>query len=134
MVRKKKSGDEEDAGSAPAAKVNDKVTALPSAKLIQNLLAMARKAKEDTGEINGELGSAIKDASDNKHLHKKAFGIVKSLDRMEAERLADCLEHLDDYLEKSGLRKRAGQIMRMPLDDEGTNVRAFPQPKGEAAE
>jgi hypothetical protein len=133
MMARKKAGTDDGAAEQPAPK--EKTTALPNAKLILNLLAQARKVKEDVGEIAGELGAAIKDASDNKHLNKKAFGIVKSLDRMEPERLADCLEHLDDYLEKGGLRKRAGQVMRMPLDgDEAPNVRPFPQPRGEAAE
>ena len=130
-------------GSPPKAIQAEGMT--PARKL-NALLASARKAYKDQRSISGEHGAEIKEAAEHDHLHKKAFGYVKALDRMEPEKLADFFAHFDYYCDATGLRKRAGAVMRMPLDDgreEGpqtepapraANVSPFPAPRGEAAE
>ena len=129
-ARAKKSEAEE----APAIK-------MISAKKLNALIGEKRAAYKEQRSISGELGAAIKEASENENLHKKAFAIVSGLDRLEPEPLADLLAHLDFYLEASGLRKRAGSVVRMNFEDDGkepgeqtTNVSKFPAPRGEAAE
>lgn len=115
---------------------------MTSARKLNSLLSDARKAYKDQRSISGELGAAIKEAAEHDHLHKKAFATIRSLDRMEPEKLADFFAHFDYYCDASGLRKRAGAVMRMPLDDgrevgeqaPGPNVTPFPAPRGEAAE
>ena len=115
---------------------------MTSAKKLNALLSDARKAYKEQRSISGELGAAIKEAAERDHLHKKAFATVRALDRMEPENLADFFAHFDYYCDASGLRKRAGAVMRMPLDDgkevgeqpPNPNVTPFPAPRGEAAE
>lgn len=116
------------------------------ARKLNALLASARKAYKEQRSISGEHGAEIKEAAEHDHLHKKAFGYVKALDRMEPEKLADFFAHFDYYCEATGLRKRAGAVIRMPLDDgkddgeqpepatRAGTVTPFPAPRGEAAE
>jgi hypothetical protein len=122
------------AESAPAIK-------MIAAKKLNALIAEKRAAYKEQRAISGELGAAIKEAAENEHLHKKAFAIVSGLDRLEPEPLADLLAHLDFYLEASGLRKHAGSVIRMNLEDDGlkageqgSNVAKFPAPSQAAAE
>jgi hypothetical protein len=115
---------------------------LPSTKKLSALLAESRTAYQDQRSISGELGASVKEMAEHDHLHKKAFASVKASDRMEPEALADYFAHRDHYEEVLGLRKRAGSVMKMPLDEaeiEDTrartgNVKAFPLPQGQAAE
>lgn len=133
------------ASSAPKAsdekKTPTQIVGQINQKKLRSLMADCRSAYKDAREINGELGAKIKDAIENENLHKKAFAIVRTLDRMEAEKLADTLEMVDYYLDISGLRERAAKVMKMNFEDDGqgegapkTNVAPFPTPKGEAAE
>lgn len=119
--------------------------AMTSARKLNSLLADSRKAYKEQRSISGELGAAIKEAAEHDNLHKKAFATVRGLDRMEPEKLADFFAHFDYYCEATGLRKRAGAVMRMPLGDDGladgeqpgaagATVTPFPAPRGEAAE
>jgi hypothetical protein len=96
-----------------------------------SLMKSARTAQKDIQEIAGSLGSEIKTAVENNHLHRKAFAVVKAGDKMEPEKLAEFLAHLDFYLEASGLRMRAASAPRLEVED---NVKPFPQPHGIAAE
>jgi hypothetical protein len=113
-----------------------------SAKKLNALINEKRAAYKESRSISGEIGAAIKEAAENDHLHKKAFAIVSGLDRLEPEPLADLLAHLDDA---SGLRKRAGSVIRMNLSGEEnepvarfgdagertSNVKQFPQAAAE---
>lgn len=58
-------------------------------RALKELLSLARKTKNDTAELSGTFGSAIANAVENKHLHKRAFRSVVAEDRMEPEALAD---------------------------------------------
>jgi hypothetical protein len=99
-----------------------------------SLMKSARSAQKDIQEIAGGLGSEIKTAVENHHLHRKAFSVVKAGDKMEPEKLAEFLAHLDFYLEASGLRKRAASAPRLEVIEGGKNEKPFPQPHGQAAE
>lgn len=101
---------------------------------LRELMASARSAHQDTREIAGTLGAEIKDAVENHHLHKKAFSVIRTADRMEPEKLVEFLDCLDLYLDLSGLRERAAKAPRLGLDDDQTNVKPFPAPSSVAAE
>lgn len=88
-------------------------------KKLRSLLASARSARADISEIAGGMGEAISKAVENDHLDRKAFNIVKSLDKMEPDRLADVLENLEHYLDISGLNERAASAPRLPIGEEG---------------
>lgn len=125
-----------------------------SGKKLKSLLASARSTQSDITELAGTLGEEIKTAIENNHLHRKAFNIVKGLDRMEPEKLRECWEHLEHYMEAAGLNERIASAPRLTMGEGGDdpteleadeaeqdkaakrkgNVRAFPQPTGEAAE
>lgn len=129
-----------------------------SGKKLKSLLASCRSTQNDITELAGTLGEEIKTAVEKHHLHKKAFNVCKMADRMEPEKLAEFLEQLEHYLEATGLNDRARSAPRMemgdgngadPTENEADeaeqdkaakrksgrgNVRAFPQPVGEAAE
>jgi len=146
--RRKKS--EETETEAPAAQAKPAI----SANLLKSLLASSKKAKKDIAEISGPLGQRIAKAIEENHLHRKAFNIVKSLHPLEDEKLLECLDCLDHYLDISGLRDRAAKVQRLgldqPADEEGDeeedeaepaatgrrarNVEPFPAPRGVAAE
>ena len=100
---------------------------------LHSLMKSARTAQKDIQEIAGGLGAEIKAAVENNHLHRKAFSVVKAGDKMEPEKLAEFLAHLNFYLEASGLRKRAASAPRLEVEG-GGKVTPFPQPHGIAAE
>lgn len=109
-----------------------------SARKLKSLLSSARKAKEGISEIAGGFGSEVKDAVENHHLHRKAFRVIESADRMEPEKLADFFDCLDHYRDISGLNDRAASVQRLdlnePEEEETPNVKRFPAPRGVAAE
>jgi hypothetical protein len=95
---------------APAERVLQATPANTVKKLLKDLRGQA----EDIAEIRGEMGAAVKDAVDNKHLHKKAFADVRRLDKLSAEKLADHLDHFLYYLDVTGLSDRAKSAQRLP--------------------
>lgn len=101
-----------------------------SQKKLRTLLASTRSAKQDINEITSTLGNEVKQAIENNHLHRRAFGIVRGLDRLEPEQLAETLDCLDHYLDISGLRDRAASAPRMEMgeaeEDGEDNVKQFP--------
>ncbi len=121
----------------PKAAKPSEVSPSISQQKLKALLASKRRATNDISEISGGLGSEIKTAIEENHLHRKAFGVICQLDRMEPEKLADFLDCFDHYLDISGLSDRAEQVQRLGLDgnagdteqeegDEDDNVRRFP--------
>jgi hypothetical protein len=89
---------------------------------LKSLLNMAKKAKRETADVNGNLREAVSNAVDNKHLHRTAFNITKRLFAMPDEKLAECHHHLMAYLDSSGIDERVEKVGRLPLDDDDTNV------------
>lgn len=126
----------------PAVKPSDVKQVITQTKLV-NLMKAKRGAAKDTGEINGRVGEMIASAVENQHLHRKAFGTIMQLDRMEPEKVADFLDNFHYYLDISGIQKRADSVMKMDLPREtkaegeagepaGSNVSKFPQTTGTA--
>lgn len=95
---------------------------------LQKLLAAARVTYRESRKLAGTLGEQIKDAVENEHLHKKAFSFVRSADRMEPAELADYLDHIELYLDMTGLKERAESAPRLPIqsaeDSEGEGSEA----------
>ncbi len=88
-----------------------------SERKLKQLMKDARTAYRDTREIAGGLGQKIASAIEHDHLHRKAFNVCKSADRMEPEKLAEFLDALDLYLDMSGLRERAASAPRLIVDN-----------------
>jgi hypothetical protein len=87
-----------------------------SRESLRRLLRMARESAEDVGALVEPVKEAVGDAVKNEFLNRWAFNVVKALDKLEPEVLADRLFFLDLYLEQAGLRGRAGKVMRLDLD------------------
>lgn len=102
------------ADKAPVAERNTKLT---SPATLKSLLKSGRALKENLDELTSAHSAEVREAVDKKHLHKKAFGVIKMLDRMTAEKLADFMEHFDHYFEASGLEERANSAQRLPMGD-----------------
>lgn len=141
------------AKTAPAEKTETQRAGQISQRKLKILMSDCRKAYKDSREIAGELGNKIRDAVENENLHKKAFAVIRSADRMEPEKLAEFFDCLDYYRDISGLNERASKVMRMDFDDDGrgadtddddgdgesdddtdSNVRPFPAQTSVAAE
>jgi hypothetical protein len=136
MVKKPKSERKPRADKASKTEKIDTTAVADNPKMIspnklKKLLTHARKAHQDGRSIAGELGAAIKAASDNDNLHKKAFASIKASDRLEPEALADYFAHRDYYEEVTGLRKRAGSVMRMDFGNgDGAEAEEEEDPAG----
>jgi hypothetical protein len=89
-----------------------------SAGRLKKLLAAKRSTKKDVGELNGTLGQLLREAQENHNLHRKAFAVAHTLDMMENEKIRDFLDHLEYYLDISGIQKRADSVMKMDLSGE----------------
>jgi len=86
-------------------------------KKLRSLLSSARSARADISEIAGGMGEAIAKAVENDHLDRKAFNMVRALDKLEPDRLADVLENFEHYLDISGLNERAASAPRLPIGE-----------------
>ena len=84
---------------------------LPSDNVLKRLSKLGHEAKAKSQALNGEYGSALKEAQDKHNLHIQAFKHVNKLSRMEPTRLAEFLLHEDAYREKLKLDDLAGQSM-----------------------
>lgn len=100
--------------------VAERTTKITSGATIKSLLKSGRSLKEELDELTSAHSAEVREAVDKKHLHKKAFGMVKMLDRLSPEKLADTMEHFDAYFESSGLEDRANSAQRLPMGDEPT--------------
>jgi hypothetical protein len=139
MARKKNTESEGESEKAKPAEV----VAVISAGKLKKLLGAHRAAIRDAAQIASALGSELKDAKKNNHLHLGAFKNIAKLDKMEPEELRNYMDHWEYYYDVSGLKKRAESVMRMNLeskdedgeeDEEGStgNVHGFPAAAGRA--
>ena len=86
---------------------------------LKTLLSTARSTYREQHRVGGELGQAIANAVENDHLHRKAFSFIRAADRMEPEELADYLDHIELYLDMSGLKERAESAPRLQIEGNG---------------
>lgn len=113
------------------------VIPVTSEQKLKKLLKAAADCKKETSGISSEFGQKVANAVENDHLHRKAFSFARQLHMMTDEKLAECLMHLDHYLEAGGLRARAAKVPGFDFQGEeaeteepaGQNV----TPIGEAA-
>jgi hypothetical protein len=129
VARKKRDQSEQEADEQEQTK--SEATPVISANRLKKLLGTHRAAVRDAAQIAQALGSELKEAQKNHHLHLGAFKLAAKLDKMEPEELRSFMDHFDYYYDASGLKKRADSVQRLPMgdDDEGeddTNVAQFP--------
>lgn len=68
-------------------------------KQLVGLIKDADQKKSKMQSISGELGERVKNAVENGHLHKGAFGLMVKLYRMEEDRRADFIRSIILYLD-----------------------------------
>jgi hypothetical protein len=97
------------------------VTQLINEKQLLALLRADDGYKEEIDGVVGQLREKIAYAVDKQHLNKKAYAIVKSFNRMSAEKLADLWPVILVYMDMAGLMKRIEAVQRLDLGDEETD-------------
>jgi hypothetical protein len=97
---------------------SSEVTGMITKSALAGILTLDKRTKTAQSELAGELGSAIAKAVERFGTNRKALGIIRQLNRMEPEKLADFLDHFDYMLDVSGLEKRAESVQRLPLAEE----------------
>jgi len=115
MAPRKKSGPKPE--KQEAVKSSD-VTGMITAKALENILKLDKRTKNAQAELAGELGAEIGKAVEKYGTNRKALGVIRQLNRMEPEKLADFLDHFDYMLEVSGIEKRAESVQRLPMEPE----------------
>lgn len=93
----------------------EKTSAAISQKKLLTLIKGGRAAYKNMREIAGTFGEQVKEAIEHDHLHRKAFAMVRSLDRLEPEKLAETMEQFLFYYEISGLAERAKSAPKLTL-------------------
>ena len=101
MARPKKGGG---SSKTPPAKIARKVA---DEATVKNLLRRCKTKANEAASATGELREMIANAVEKKHLHAKAFGWIRQLDKMENEKIAEVLDHFDHYRDVAGIDKRA---------------------------
>ena len=104
-------------GTAKTETEGAKFGSIPANKLTA-LLRAAKKTKEKTAGLSGELGQMVANAVENDHLHRKAFSFTKQLHQMPDEKLAETMTHFLYYLDASGINARVEKVGRLELGDQ----------------
>jgi ribosome-binding protein aMBF1 (putative translation factor) len=110
-----------------AAKSSDIGRKVPSEGILKSLLRTKRRTAETANEANSDYGTAVRSAVEKHALDKKAWGFAVQLDKMEPEKLARTLDHIEHYIDVLGLQARADQVQDLPLggekeEDEGADT------------
>ena len=84
---------------------------LPSAQVLKTCMSRAGKIEADLAESRGDLGSFVKEAEDKHNIHRKAFKLIRQLDRMDETKLAEFLRHFDHYRKVAKIDEKAGVDM-----------------------
>lgn len=98
----------------PAAKKI--VRQLTPEKDLNNLLRQCKGHEKNIAEYVGSLREKIGNAKEKKHLHTGAFAVVRRLDKMEPEKVAEFLDHFNHYLDVSGIQQRADDAPALDLE------------------
>lgn len=128
------------ARAAPAAEPTEsvkgsEVTGMITKSVLASILTLDKKTKRQQSELAGDIGSAVAKAVERFGTNRKALGIIRTLNRMEPEKLADFLDHFDYMLDISGLEDRAAAVQKLPMAGEAEDEagEAGGEPAGEAA-
>lgn len=108
--------------AAPAAAIESvkgsEVTGMITKSVLNGILATDKRTKKAQSELAGEIGQKVADAVERFGTNRKALSVIRSLNRMEPEKLAEFLDHLDYMLDISGLEERAATVQRLPMGDD----------------
>lgn len=116
MAPRKPKSEPEKAPETEAVKPSEVLTMVPKGPLM-SLLALDKRTKKQQQELGGELGSKVGDICERYGTNRKALAVIRTLNRMEPEKIADFLDHLDYLLDVSGIEERASKVERLPLGD-----------------
>ena len=123
MARKRKTDGEEETVQAKLK------LEFPTEKEFTNLCRKVKVAEGTKNEGVSEMGGAISDAVEKKHLDKRAFGIFRRLDRLDDDKLAICLGHLYQYIAYGKLQERADRQGKLFAEGEKRDPERDPEPE-----
>ena len=89
---------------------------------LRNLLRRCTTDANQIGTINDTLRERIADAVEKKHLDKKAFALLRRLDKMENEDLATFWDNMLAYMDMAGLSERIESVGKLPLPEPAEKV------------
>lgn len=89
-------------------------TKLPSREELYNLLKSYTALTADMDETRGELGALLKNADNQKNIHRGAFKLAAKIKRMTSEKAEAFLTHFDHYRAQFGLDD--GRTAPLPFD------------------
>ena len=115
--RKKKAGAKAPEADKPEAVKPGEVLQMVPEKPLLALLALDKRTKKQQSELAGEIGQKVGEICERYGTNRKALSVIRTLNRMEPEKLADFLDHFDYLLDVSGLEKRAADVQRLPLNE-----------------
>ena len=120
--------------SAPKGGPTDDARGIAKSKF-DAFMKSYRAMKNDAAEASGNVGGLVSNYAENHKLHKKAFGLIKTLDRMRENPvgLAELLFHFDLMREHGGYDQIAATDM-LPDRSPEANVRRKKVGKDAAAE
>jgi len=99
------------------ASKTDKQTGV-NATVLRSLVNVCNGHKHEMDESRGELGAAVKKAEEVHGVHRRAFKLCLSLDRMEEAARGDFLRAFDDYRTKLDLNPPADLFAEGEGDEE----------------
>lgn len=138
---KAKSATVEAAAPAPAptqaAKPSEVRRVIDQASAMR-LLKICRSKQSEANSLTGELREEIANAVAKKGLHKKAFSVIRQMDKMEPPQLADYIESLYHLIDVCGMAERANSApsftASMEQDDDDGEQQTIAESDNEAAE
>lgn len=101
---------------------------------LRTLLNTCKRLSGKASEITGELGQEISTAANRHNFNRKAFNVIRMLDKMEPEKLADFVDEFAYMMDASGLDKRAASVQRLELDDKQDGGDAADEGEAEQAD
>jgi hypothetical protein len=102
-------GDEPKSVEVKPSEVRDAITE----KKLKALLNAARSTTKEVATLTGTIREKIAYAQEHDHLATGPFALIRRLDRMEPEKLADFMDSFEHYMDISGLDARRQQAQRL---------------------
>lgn len=88
--------------------------ALPTIEQLNGVLAFLSERKATISELSGQIGAEIKDAEENKNVHRKVIKLIAQLKKMDDTKRIEWFRHFDHYSDECALRD---QVQADMFDD-----------------
>lgn len=101
-------------GETPETEKPDNVGKLPTKQAVTTLANTVATLQQKTAKLRGEMGAAIKAASDDDNVHKAAFRAAMKERQMEPDERANYQRHLAKYRRDMGIELQGDLLKDAP--------------------